>query len=57
LLEANGVTVDEGRSGSRIGIRMGSKKVIIHKPHPQKVLKEYAVRIIRDFLSTIGVTP
>ncbi len=33
------------------------KYQVIHKPHPQSEIKQYAVRIIKEFLISTGVKP
>lgn len=55
-LEHYGVEVVE-REGSRVGLRMGDERTIIHRPHPGSVTGRATVRDIADFLRAAGVTP
>jgi len=43
-------------SGSRVGFYRGSDKaaILLHKPHPDETLKEYAVGQLIDNLKDIG---
>ena len=43
-------------NGSRIRIVLGNGSLNIHSPHPQKELKPYQVRAIRELLSNQGIT-
>ena len=45
------------RDGSRVRILIGDRSLNIHAPHPQKELKPYQVRAIRNLLSEQGITP
>lgn len=56
LLAACNAEISRGR-GSRIRIVLSNQILNIHKPHPQKELKKYAVELIRDFLANVGVKP
>lgn len=56
LLRAQGAVFREG-PGSQIRTTLGQTILSIHKPHPQKELKKYAVERIRDFLRVVGLTP
>lgn len=47
----------EERAGSAVAIEIGNYAAVFHRPHPQKEAKRYAVRALRDFLITAGVTP
>jgi len=44
-------------NGSRVRIVLGDSSLNIHSPHPQKEIKPYQVRAIRDLLSNEGITP
>lgn len=39
-----------GGEGSRVQVILNTRVLRLHKPHPQKNLKKYAVEAIRDFL-------
>jgi hypothetical protein len=54
LLVACGAEVREGR-GSRVAVIRGGQILRIHKPHPQKEMKKYAVEHVRDFLEFQGL--
>lgn len=56
-LRALGAEVDEGREGSRVRVRLAGRRLTLHRPHPQKELKAYAVEDVRAFLTEVGVTP
>jgi hypothetical protein len=56
LLRARGAMFREG-PGSQIRTSLGQSILSIHKPHPQKELKKYAVERVRDFLREVGLTP
>ena len=55
-LKHHGVEVVE-REGSRVGLRMGDERTVIHRPHPGSVTGRARVRDIADFLKAAGVTP
>jgi hypothetical protein len=55
LLKSVGVQVKESASGSRVLIKFKECTQVIHKPHLQKELKQYAVRIIKEFLINAGI--
>lgn len=56
LFVAIGCTVTEG-NGSRVKFDYEGYTVAFHRPHPQKETKPYAVRIAKEFLTLIEVTP
>ncbi len=56
LLVASGCVIKQGR-GSRIRFIYGQSILTLHEPHPAKEIKEYQVRLARDFLVSIGITP
>lgn len=56
LLEALGGIVTEG-NGSRVRLRLGSVRMVIHSPHPGQILGRTAVRRLRVFLRAAGVEP
>ena len=54
LIKALGGTVKEG-DGSRVRFDLNNVSLNIHSPHPQKELKKYQVKAIREFLINAGV--
>jgi hypothetical protein len=56
LIHAAGGTIYQG-SGSRVRIVIGEVSLNIHTPHPQKELKPYQVRKLRELLIEGGITP
>jgi hypothetical protein len=47
----------EERAGSAVAIELGQYVAVFHRPHPQKEAKRYAIRNLRDFLTTAGLNP
>lgn len=46
---------NKGRtSGSRVQFVRETQKISLHKPHPEKEMKKYAVRMLKEFLESIG---
>ena len=43
-------------NGSRVRIALGDSSLNIHSPHPQKELKPYQVRAIRELFINEGIT-
>ena len=56
LLLAVGVDVVE-RSGSRVGLRKGDERMVVHRPHPGPEAGKATVRSIARFLERVGVAP
>ena len=56
MLRAFGVEIIK-RSGSRIGLRMGSERMVVHRPHPRPNTGRATVRDIALFLKAAGVEP
>jgi len=56
LIKAIGGEIRYG-DGSKIRIDLKGESVNIHSPHPQKELKRYAARLIRELLIRTGDTP
>ena len=56
LLRAVGCTYEKGK-GSRRRFALRDAVLTIHEPHPQKEVPKYAVELIRDYLTRVGVTP
>ena len=44
-------------SGSRRRIALRGRKAVLHKPHPDPVMKKGSVESAREFLENAGVTP
>jgi hypothetical protein len=43
--------------GSKVRIDLHQASLNIHSPHPQKEVKHYAVRLLREFFQKAGVEP
>ena len=56
LLEALGAAISEG-SGSRVRSTINDVTLFVHRPHPQPEAKKYVIRNVRDFLTSLGITP
>jgi hypothetical protein len=56
LIRGLGGTVLQG-DGSRVRFDLNGVSLNIHSPHPQKELKRYQVKAIRDFLLNAEVEP
>ncbi|MCF8145710.1 MAG: type II toxin-antitoxin system HicA family toxin [Deltaproteobacteria bacterium] len=56
LIEALGGDIRYG-DGSSVRIDLKNKSVNIHSPHPQKELKRYAVRLVKELLIRTGDIP
>ena len=56
MLRACGVEIAE-RSGSRIGLRMGRERMVVHRPHPKPNTGRGTVRDIALFPRAAGVEP
>ena len=54
LLTSLGFEQVEGK-GSRVGFSKGDLTIRLHKPHPQKEIKTYAVRQIQSILKDEGI--
>jgi len=54
FFKAIGAKIREGE-GSRVQVIFNKRVLRLHKPHPQKELRKYAVEAIRDFLINIEV--
>ena len=51
-----GVEVSE-REGSRVGLRKGNERIVVHRPHPGSITGRETIRDIVDFLNAAGVVP
>jgi HicA toxin of bacterial toxin-antitoxin, len=56
LVKALGGEVLQG-DGSRVRFDLSGISLNIHSPHPQKELKRYQVKAVRDFLMSTGIEP
>ncbi len=56
LINELGGEIQHG-DGSRVRIDLKEESINIHSPHPQKELKRYAVRLVRELLTRAGDTP
>jgi hypothetical protein len=56
LLKALGAELSEGR-GSRVRVVLGGVRAVFHRPHPRPETDRGALRSVRRFLITAGVTP
>ena len=56
LFRALGGTVSE-RKGSRIAVHLNEVVAVFHRPHPKPTTKQWAVKAVRDFLTSAGVEP
>ena len=54
LVKSFGGIVTQG-DGSRVRFDLNEISLNIHSPHPQKELKRYQVKAIREFLTKAGV--
>mgnify|MGYP006423470687 CR=1 FL=1 len=54
LIKGIGGTVTQG-DGSRVRFDLNDISLNIHSPHPQRELKKYQVKAIREFLEKAGV--
>lgn len=56
LFKAIGAKIIEG-NGSRVRIELNGVVGTFHKPHPQKEIKRYQVKDVREFLEKTRVVP
>lgn len=42
-------------NGSRVRIDLNGHSLNIHSPHPQKEVKVYVVKLLREFLEKVGI--
>ncbi len=56
LIKAVGGTVSQ-KDGSRVRLDLNNLSINIHSPHPQKELKRYQVKAIREFLFKARINP
>ena len=55
LLTALGAELSEGR-GSRVRIALNGVRAVFHRPHPQKETDRGALRSMRRFLRSAGIS-
>lgn len=56
LLKNLGAVLSE-RSGSRVAVLLEERVALLHRPHPSPDMDKGAVRDLRKFLQSVGVTP
>ena len=56
MLEAADVELSQ-RASSRMLLRKGTERIVIHRPHPERETGRATVRAIATFLEAIGVKP
>jgi len=56
MLKAAGVEVSQ-RSGSRVLLKKGRERMVVHQPHPETETGRATVRDIAAFLKAVGVKP
>ena len=56
MLHAAGVDVTQ-RSGSRVVLKRGAERIVVHRPHPEPEVGRATVRDIAAFLDAVGVRP
>ena len=56
MLEGAGVVATE-RSGSRVLLKTGTERMVVHRPHPETETGRATVRDIAAFLEAVGVKP
>jgi HicA toxin of bacterial toxin-antitoxin, len=56
MMAANGVEITE-RSGSRVLLKKGADRIVVHRPHPKPTTGRATVRDVAAFLTAVGVKP
>ena len=56
VLRASNVEVIQ-RSGSRVLLKKGAERMVVHRPHPEPETGRATVRDIAAFLDAVGVRP
>ena len=56
LLKNLGATLSE-RAGSRVAVSLEGRIAYFHRPHPSPNMDKGAVRDLRKFLQSVGITP
>ena len=57
LCHALGAMIESGSGSARTFEFEGGATFHCHSPHPQKEVKRYAIRNLRDFLIKLEITP
>ena len=56
MLNAAGVDVSQ-RSGSRVLLKKGENRMVIHRPHPEPETGKATIRAIAAFLEALEIEP
>ena len=56
LLRSLGSILSE-RAGSRVAVSLEGRVAFFHRPHPSPNMNKGAVRDLRKFLQSVGITP
>lgn len=56
LLKNLGAVLNE-RAGSRVAVHLEGRVAFFHRPHPSPDVDKGAVRDLRKFLQSVGITP
>jgi hypothetical protein len=56
LLKALGAVLNE-REGSRVAVLLNDRVAVFHRPHPSPNMDKGAVKDMRRFLESVGITP
>ena len=56
MLVAFGAKIEE-RAGSRVLVRLNTRRAVFHRPHPKPESDKGAVVSLRRFLTDAGITP
>lgn len=56
LLKNLGATLSE-RAGSRVAVSLEGRIAYFHRPHPSPNMDKGAIRDLRKFLQSVGITP
>ena len=55
MLTSIGAEISEG-NGSRVRIKLNDVRAVFHRPHPENTTDKGAVKSMRRFLQSAGVT-
>ena len=55
LLKTLGAVLTE-RAGSRVSVSLNNRIIVLHRPHPHPNIDKGAVRNLRKFLQSTGIT-
>ena len=55
LLKTLGAVLTE-RAGSRVSVSLNNRIIVLHRPHPNPNIDKGAVRDLRKFLQSAGIT-